>query len=259
LAKVRQPQRLVSVNKLNLVQFVPVLARNTPLAHVSVATMLRFVPLSLIAGALLGSSAVAQTAPRPSTSTAENPIIAPQPVPRTPTPERPRAISGAVAAQLAAAAPKYTPPPPKPEPKVEEEEPDMRDVDKPRNGIIRLPKYVVREPKPAVLNERAVNTAQGLKEIAMRRYFTDAGLALNRFQIPLFASLSTEGNSNEARAMEMYREDERLQNMADMKDAARTSAVTDPAQGAYIRREVQKTYMRTNDFGWTDRTNTERK
>ena len=38
-----------------------------------------------------------------------------------------------------------------------------------------------------------------------------ARTSLNRFRIPLFASLSTEGNANEVRAMQMYRDDERLQ------------------------------------------------
>jgi hypothetical protein len=121
---------------------------------------------------------------------------------------------------------------------------DAREVDKPRNGIIRLPKYIVQEPKAAVLTERAVNTDKGIKEIAMRRYITDMDRALNGFTLPLF------GSSMESRAMAMYAEDERLKNISDMKDAASTVGKSDAAQGSYILKESQKTFMRTGDFGW---------
>lgn len=157
-------------------------------------------------------------------------------------PRATRAVSPEVAAQLQGYAPKYTPPPPKPAPKPEEE--DAREVDKPRNGIIRLPKYIVQEPKSPVLNERAVSTPQGIRDIAVRRYISEVDRALNSFHIPFLTS------SLEDRAMAMYAEDERLKNISSMKDAAATVSKGDPAQGAYILKETQKTFMRTSDFGW---------
>ena len=43
---------------------------------------------------------------------------------------------------------KYDPPKPvKPTPQTEQ--PDLREIDRPKNGIIRLPKYVVRAEVPA--------------------------------------------------------------------------------------------------------------
>jgi hypothetical protein len=51
--------------------------------------------------------------------------------------------------------------------------------------------------------------------------------------------------------MAMYAEEERLQNMSALEDAAVTASKSDAAAGTYIRREAQKTYMRTNDFGWS--------
>jgi hypothetical protein len=193
----------------------------------------------------LAATARAQAAP--------NPIVAPTRATPTPAaPERTRAISPDVAARLAASAPKYTPPPPAPPPKPEEEV-DLRDVDKPRNGIIRLPKYIVQERKPAVLDERAVNTEKGLKDIAVRRYISELDHVMNRFSIPLLTPVRT-GNGNSAtddRALAMYREDERLRNMADMRDAAVSTAKSDPSQGAYILRESRNTFMRTSDFGWS--------
>lgn len=203
-----------------------------------------------LAACVLGTLAFAQQAEAPLPS-----LLAPkktEPTPAQPSrpeaPRRVRAISPEVAAQLAASAPKFTPPPPKaepkPEPKTEEQLVDMRDIDKPRNAIIRLPKYIVREPTPPVFTERAINTQKGLTAIAMSRYISETDRALNRFTIPLF------GTSTEKRALAMYAEDERLKNMAEMKDTARAAAQSDPEQGTYILRESQKTYMRTSDFGW---------
>lgn len=121
----------------------------------------------------------------------------------------------------------------------------MREIDRPKNTIVRLPQYIVREPKPVVLSERAVHTEQGLADIAVRRYISDVDRALNRFTLPLF------GSSYQARALAMYAEDERLENMSELNDNARAASQSDPAAGAYIRREAQETFMRTPDFGWS--------
>jgi hypothetical protein len=192
---------------------------------------------------------IAQSAAAPSTS----PILTPNRVETTPStpstsapaPRRNRPISGDVAAALAAASPKYTPPAPKPEPTPIEEQPDLREIDKPKNSIVRLPKYIVQEPKPPVFTERSIHTEKGLTDIAMRRYISDADRALNRFTLPLF------GTSKEARALAMYAEDERLRNMAELEDAAITASKSDAAAGTYIRKEAQKTYLRSSDFGWS--------
>lgn len=157
---------------------------------------------------------------------------------------RRRAISAEAASALSAAMPKYTPPPPKPEPKPEEEEIDMRDIDKPRNQIIRLNPMIVREKKPAILTERAVTTDKGLEDIAVRRYISEMDRVLNRFNIPFV------GASLQQRAMVMYEEDERLKNMADLKANAVDAAKSDPSAGQYILRQTNQTYMRSGDFGW---------
>ncbi|MDP3070079.1 MAG: hypothetical protein Q8N18_07300 [Opitutaceae bacterium] len=159
-------------------------------------------------------------------------------------PRRTRVISPEVAAALAQAAPTFAPPPPKPEPKPEEELPDARDIDKPKNSIVRLPKYLVLEKKPAILSERAVHTQKGLADIAMKRYITETDQVLNRFRIPFLTM------TNEARALAMYAEDERLQNMASLNEAAAAAAKSDSAQGTYILKEAQQTFLRSSDFGW---------
>ena len=172
--------------------------------------------------------------------------------PASATPKRPRAISGDVATMLAHSMPKFTPPPPPPPPptaeelakKAEEEAADLRDTDKPKNGIVRLEKYVVREERPPIFTERQINTKKGLTALAMRRYISDADRALNRWTLPLF------GSSAESRALFMYGEDERLKNMSDLADNANMIMKSDSTAGAAAKTEVQKTYMRSSQFGY---------
>lgn len=155
-------------------------------------------------------------------------------------PKRDRIVSQGIASSLAASMPKYNPPP-KPTP---EDDIDSRDVDKPRNGIIRLPKYTVQDKKPPVFRERDIYTKGGLADLARKRYQTRLDLALNRFYIPFLSS------SPEARAMAMYAEDERLNNMADLKDTARTVSQSSAADGAYIKRVTDETFLRSGGSGY---------
>jgi hypothetical protein len=196
--------------------------------------------LSVLPALVLAASVSAQ-------SEGTGPLLPRAPAPKSNSPAEPprdRPVSTEVASRLSAAIPKFVPPPPAPEPKPEEEQPDLRDIDKPKNGIVRLPKYIVQEAKPPVLDERAVHTEKGLTDIAVRRYISEVDRAMNRFHLPIV------GSSYEKRALERYAEDERLKNMSDMADAGRTAAKSDPAQGSYILREARDAFMRTSDFGW---------
>jgi len=212
-------------------------------------TMSRTARLTLLLAAL-AASLRAQPAPAPENSPVKNPTTPAEATP-PPAPRR-RAISPEAAAALAAAAPKYAPPPKPVEIKPVEELPDLRETDKPKNTIIRLPKFIVREPRPPVFTERDLSTnPKGLAQIAMRRYFTEADRAMNRFMLPLFATSRYVGlNSNESRALDLYYEDERLKNMADMSDLSNMVQKSDASSGLYLKREVDKTFLRTSDFGW---------
>jgi hypothetical protein len=215
--------------------------------------MMNFIVVAMsftLATAVVAQDGAAPTAPMATTTAPANPIVS-APGPEKPVsgapeakPRRARAISSDVAAQLSAAAPKFTPAAPKPPPTPEEEQPDARDVDKPKNGIIRLPKYIVTQPRPPVLSERAVNTKEGLADLAMKRYLTEGYRALNSFTLPFF------GTSPENRAMTMYEEDERLKNMASLSEDARLVGSTDRKQGQYVKRQVNETFARPGDFDW---------
>lgn len=156
----------------------------------------------------------------------------------------PRAISSDVAAQLAASRPKFSPVAPPPPPKPESELADLRDVDKPKNTIVRLPKFVVQEQRPPIFRERDIYTKQGLESLAMRRYLSETDRVLNRFTLPLF------GISSAQRAMAMYEEDERLKNMSDVADHTNMVMKSDAAAGAKLKADAQQTFMRWQDFGW---------
>jgi hypothetical protein len=157
--------------------------------------------------------------------------------------KRSRAISSEVASALAAGMPRYEPPKPA-EPKVEEEEIDLRETDQPRNRIIRLPEYVVREKKPPVFRERDIHTRKGLADLAKQRYFAEGAQALNRYKLPLF------GMGMEAYALQMRADDERLQNITDLKETADSVRAADPENATYIRRLTDDTYIRRSDFGY---------
>lgn len=205
--------------------------------------------LSILAGGGTGPAIFAQALTPPLTDPAATAAANPEPSIQTaPTaPRAQRAVSGEVASSISAGMPKYNPPPA--EPKSDEELPDLRDTDKPKNQIIRLPKYIVREPRNPVLRERDINTKAGLTALAERRYITDADRALNRWNIFGVRSTGSTGNSTTDRALMMYAEEERLQNMAELDDDAALASATDKAAGAYIKREAQRTYMRTDEFG----------
>ena len=196
----------------------------------------RFLLVATLLACGVGPDTFAQTALDPSSTAFPAPTAATER-------KNFRAVSPALAASLTASMPKYNPTKPA-EKKPDDDDVDFREVDKPRNQIIRLPKYVVTGSKPPVFSERDIHTTKGLGRIAIKRYLSETYLALNSSNLPLF------GLSNEARALAMYAEDERLQNMADLNDIARNASKTDPAAGTYIRRATQDTYIRASDFGW---------
>jgi hypothetical protein len=168
----------------------------------------------------------------------------------TSKPKKERAVSPGVASALAASMPKYNPPP-KPDPA--DQDVDLREIDRPRNGIIRLPKYTVQEKKPPVFRERDIFTRGGLEDLARQRYLSATHRLLNRVTLPI--SFST---NPESLAMAMYAEDERLNNMSELKENARDISQLDSEDGAYIKRITDETYMRNSGFGYDSRSDVRR-
>ena len=126
---------------------------------------------------------------------------------------------------------KYQPPPP-PKTEAEEDEVDLRDIDKPKNEIIRLPRMTVTAKKPPVFTDRTLYTQDQLRALAMSRYLGALDKKfLNKWT---FADIGLSiGATNADRAMQMYLDDERLQNMSDAQQqisTAQAAGKTDEAR-----------------------------
>lgn len=162
------------------------------------------------------------------------PPATPAPV-AAPGPAQPRAVSSGTADLLKAALPKsaFVKPPEK---KSDAAAPDLRDTDKPRNDIVRLPNYVVREPKPPVFREQDIYTPQAFARRLAKRYYSEGYLAFDRlFHFIPFSSLVLD--SAEGYAMAKFQEEERLRVMAELA-------------GLMPGEKVKEIFMRPSDFGW---------
>jgi hypothetical protein len=171
------------------------------------------------------------------------PPILVMPTPSTPTPAPAMSASHAVspdtAAKLAVVAPKFDSVPPKPEttdaPAKPTEPIDLREIDKPRNTIIRLPNYLVQEEKPSVIKEREVLTPKARLENAYKKH---PGLHVG--SLPFL--------SNDGIALFMQQEDERLERKSEFEDLVSLLRFGDPAHAA-VKSEVEQAFMREARFG----------
>lgn len=141
------------------------------------------------------------------------------------------AVSPDLSAKIGSANPKFSPPK-ESEIAKPEELPDMRDIDKPRNGIIRLPKVMVEEPKVPVFNQRELLTPTGKLELALKRH---PGLRFG--SLPFL--------SNNAIALFMLEEEQRLERKAEMQDLAGLYRYSDPGAGAAAKAEADKVFIRS--------------
>ncbi len=147
-----------------------------------------------------------------------------------------RAVSPEIAADLASGMPRYAPPTPTPATTAEPQ--DLRDIDKPRNEIRRLPAYVVRETRPAVFRDRDLYNTKGLVDLSFKSH---PGLIVGNFL-----------GLNSKVAYEMYLDDQRLENIQDLAETAHAMALGgDKAESDYILKESQQTYMRPIEETWT--------
>ena len=119
-------------------------------------------------------------------------------------------------------------------PQPAEPAPEPREEDKPRNQIIHLPEHVVQAQRPAVFTERSLYTQNDLGQLAIQRYLHMQ--SSNRLGPKLIA-------------MQMYRDDERLSNMADMNQKVELFRVSgDTAAAQQLQRDAAATYARRSEF-----------
>lgn len=118
--------------------------------------------------------------------------------------------------------------------------PDLRDIDRPKNEIPRLPatmmsRYVVHSTSVHIFRNRDLYTKSGLIELAMKEH---PGLRIgNIFGL------------NSEVAYEMFLDDERNGKMEDLQDTALAVAVGgDGGEAQAILDETDDAFMRTEDF-----------
>ena len=186
---------------------------------------------------------VSATTGRAQTPPAAAPAAQP---PAAATAKKERVLSSESSDALAARV-KYEPLPP--EPAVPAPPPEE---DKPRNEIIRLPKYVVEGERPPVFNERSLYSKEQMEKLAAQRYLSDFHRNLNRYRI---------GREDEKFAMVMYFEEERRRNIAATNEyVALYRAAGDTAKADEVKEEAYSTFVRKPEVGapkqpmlWTER------
>lgn len=83
-------------------------------------------------------------------------------------------------------------------------------IDKPKNKIIRLPEFLVQEERLPNFREQDIYTPGALQEIALKRYLSDFGRALNAWRIPII------GGAVDGYAMALWEQDERQRVMREI-------------------------------------------
>ena len=176
-------------------------------------------------------------APAPDTSSV---ILASKPAP-APLPasddadSNTRSVSAKVAADLALGMPKYDPPKPTPVPAADPQ--DLRDIDKPKNEIKRLPKYVVHEAKPPIFRQSELLTDAGKIDLGFKNH---PGLRIGNIW-----------GLNEGLAKAMLEDEDRLSAKDDLTDTAHAMARGgDPEESKYILQATQDAYMQNSPL-WT--------
>ncbi len=182
-------------------------------------------PACIVLALLQSSQAQTPSTPAPRQPAQASPAASPGSKPADGQPGR-QPVSEVTSALRAGIS--YQPPAPA-QPEV-----DLRQVDKPRNDIIRLPEHVVQGEKSPAFVERALYTQHGLEQLAIQRYLGMQGS--NRLGPKLIA-------------MQMYRDDERLMNMASMKEKIDLYRVSgDTAAARQLQKDADTTYIRRTEF-----------
>lgn len=121
-----------------------------------------------------------------------------------------------------------------------EESPDVRDVDPPRNSILRLPKHIVESPRPPVFSERALHPQGSLAQLAYARHFSPFQRnVLNRYRLPFI------GQTDVAYALMQYEAEERERNMAETSEKIDLYRETgDEEEAEQLEEDMEEAFMR---------------
>jgi hypothetical protein len=147
----------------------------------------------------------------------------------SPAGARERPVSAATAERLATVAPRFAAPESTAAPAPEVVEPD-----KPRNTIVRLPRYIVDEPKVRVPQDYAVLTERGRLDLAFRRH---PGLNFGPLSI-----------LNAPIGLAMVEEEQRLDRLAKIAELSVFLGFSGTPLNGDVRRLIQQSFVRSD--GW---------
>jgi hypothetical protein len=193
----------------------------------------------IIAALLVATAASAQDAPTANPQAAADTskiILAPKAANPAPAASPAHTAPSGISADIETSLPKFKQEPARPQ---AGELPDLRDIDKPKNTIPRLPanlmsKYVVRGDKVPVFRKRDLYTKEGLIDLAFKDH-------------PGYRIGNLFGLNRNA-AYESFLEDERKGKMQDLDDTALAFAVGgDAAEAKMILDETGDTFIRDVD------------
>ncbi len=164
------------------------------------------------------------------------------------TAKRNRAASSGVSAALSAGL-AYNPPPPEPE--IVEPEPE----EQPKNGIVRLPNYVVQGQRPPVFRDKDLLRKEELAKAAQKKYLS----SLDRSFLSRYSGPSWSNFSNEKRAMQAFYDEERKEAIAEAErnvylyresgDEAKAAKAKEEALSSAYRSTLSPTKSQGTWFG----------
>jgi hypothetical protein len=183
-------------------------------------------------------AAAADTAPIFTTRTAPS---APAKAVTSSLGEKPRIAAPELANAVASGLPHYEPPKSAAD-LAAEQATALRDTDTPRNHVVRLPRYVVRDIQTGAAAKKIPLTPKEMADLAMKRYVIDTK-DLSPFAAGIARALFQDY------AMQEYEDAERGKEMADLNFDAKEAALSgDTAGSDSIKAEAADLFMRHQDW-----------
>ncbi|HTX66708.1 MAG TPA: hypothetical protein VMD31_13120 [Opitutaceae bacterium] len=175
-------------------------------------------PQSVAPPALAAPPASAAPAPKPSAA------VTPRPRPR---------LSNDLKAELNGQLPDWVKPPPEPPAPPPPPLPEGEEV-------VQMPAVMVFADKLPRIDEKAWLTPKARDEVLKKWYLSDFDRSfLNRYTVPIL------GVSQEARARQMYEEDQRLRDMKSMQDQIDVLKKSDPEAAKELQQVSDQIFTRT--------------
>ena len=182
---------------------------------------------------------------KPSASAAKGAAPATAPKPSDDHGASPQAKPSDLNTALADSLPKYNPAKPEEKKPDDDSGPDRRDLDKPKNQIVRLPGVVVNAQQAPEVPNAAILAPQARADASMKRF---VGVDPSKMS-PVAAGVTRA--LFQAYADQQAADARREANLSDLKQTASTmSAAGDQSEGNFLQKAANDTSARPTDADW---------